>query len=168
MNEHNNISSISISRSSSGTTHFPYLNETLRVIISAVLETADRQRQTFAYLGPAGPFQRVSRLTIVPTRREMEFCQNWENNKKKHILLFIIGKMFKEFIYLHNLGNYLEKNGPEICTGGHLFNIIIGELMFVYFFGGDGGLYCRQWVLCRQCVLVFKSNFMKCRSFFSL
>ena len=60
MNEHNNnnnISSSSSSSSSSGTTHFTYLNETLRVIISAVFETADRRRrrQTFAYLGPAGP-----------------------------------------------------------------------------------------------------------------
>ena len=66
---------------------------------------------------------------------------------KKYILLFIIGTFFKEFIYLHNLGNYLEKNGPEIFTGGNLFNIIIGKLMF-FFGGGDGGLYCRQWVLC--------------------
>ena len=61
-------------------------------------------------------------------------------NKKKHILLFILGQIFKEFIYLHNLGNYLKKiNGPEIFTGGNLFNIIIGELMFVYFFGGGWG-----------------------------
>ena len=29
--------------------------------------------------------------------------------RKKHILLFIIGKFFKEFIYIHNLGNYLKK-----------------------------------------------------------
>ena len=58
-------------------------------------------------------------------------------------------KIFQGIYLFTQFGKLFGKNGPNCFTGGHLFNIIIGELMFVYFFfGGDGGLYCRQWVLC--------------------
>ena len=40
--------------------------------------------------------------------RKKVFSQNWENNKKKNIFLFIIGKFSRKFIYSHNLGIYLE------------------------------------------------------------
>ena len=40
-------------------------------------------------------------------------------------------------IYLFTqFGKLFEKNGPEIFTGGNLFNIIIGELMFLFCFLG--------------------------------
>ena len=65
--------------------------------------------------------------------------------------------MFKEFIYLHNLGNYLEKNGPEIFTGRNLFNIIIGELMFFVLFLGWTGDCTVDSGSCANNVFLFSS-----------
>ena len=71
--------------------------------------------------------------------RKKIFCQNWENNKKKHILLFIIGKIFKEFIYLHNLGNYLKKKWSRNFYRRKFIQYNNrGINVFLNFFGGMG------------------------------
>ena len=51
--------------------------------------------------------------------------------RRKNILLFIMGNFSREFIYSHNLGIYLVNKWSRNFTGGNLFNIIIGELMFL-------------------------------------
>ena len=48
-------------------------------------------------------------------------------------------KIFKGIYLFTQFGKlFVEKKGPEMFTGGNLFNIIIGELMFVYIFRGGG------------------------------
>ena len=67
--------------------------------------------------------------------------------RKKYFAIYN-RKIFKEFIYLHNLGNYLDKKWSRNLYRRKFIQYHNRGINVFEFFWGDGGLYCRQWVLC--------------------